>query len=160
MKKSVFLVSLLFLITACVTPKMIAIEQPAVKVITDLEGNQDDLFVKSNDWMISMFVDASSVIQFSDKEEGVLIGKYLMSGTTKTGYSFYSSNTVDTRVYAKIDIRVRDNRARISIEPMNSWRYDESGLTIYNYSKEDFYNDMDKLMLSFENALKSDRIEF
>ena len=110
--------------------------------------------------MISMFVDASSVIEFSDKEGGVLIGKYLMSGEIRTGYSFYATATVDSRVYAKIDIRVRDGRARISIEPIGSWKYDDSGLTIYNYSKENFYQDMDKMMLSFENAIKAETIEF
>ena len=49
-----------------------------------MTDNQDDLFIKANDWMISMFKDASSVIQFNDKQEGVLIGKYLMSGTLNT----------------------------------------------------------------------------
>ena len=160
MKKSLYLILLLFFATSCGTTRMITIDEPTIKGYTDLVDSQDDLFIKANDWMISMFVDASSVIEFSDKEGGVLIGKYLMSGEIRTGYSFYATATVDSRVYAKIDIRVRDGRARISIEPIGSWKYDDSGLTIYNYSKENFYQDMDKMMLSFENAIKAETIEF
>lgn len=160
MKKSLYLILLLFFATSCGTTRMITIDEPTIKVYTDLVDSQDDLFIKANDWMISMFVDASSVIEFSDKEGGVLIGKYLMSGEIRTGYSFYATATVDSRVYAKIDIRVRDGRARISIEPIGSWKYDDSGLTIYNYSKENFYQDMDKLFLSFDNALKAETIDF
>jgi len=160
MKKNVFLISILFVFTACGTVKMVQIDEPVIKVYTDLTDSKDELFVKANDWMIGMFVDASSVIQFSDKEEGVLIGKYLMNGEMKTSTSFYGTVSVDSRVYAKIDIRLRDKGARISIEPLSPWRYDDSGLTIYDYSKEKFYEDMDRIMLSFHNAIKSDKIQF
>lgn len=160
MRKNLFFISVLFLFIGCGTVKMIQIDKPVIKTYTDLTDNQDDLFVKANDWMISMFKDASSVIQFNDKQEGVLIGKYLMSGTLNTSISRYGNVSADSRVYAKIDIRVRDGRARISIEPIGSWKYDDSGLTIYNYSKENFYQDMDKLFLSFENAIKAETIEF
>jgi hypothetical protein len=160
MKKNAFLISLLFVFSACGTVKMVQVDEPVVRVYTDLTDSQDELFVKANDWMVSMFVDASSVIQFSDKKEGVIIGKYLMHGETKTSTSFFGSASVDTRVFAKIDIRVRDKRARISIEPLTPWEYDKSGLTIYNYSKENFYEDVDKMMLSFHNSLKTDKIQF
>ena len=160
MKKNVFLISMFFLFTACGTVKTVQIDEPVIKVYADLTDSQDELFVKANDWMIGMFVDASSVIQFSDKEEGVLIGKYLMNGETRTSNSIFGSASVDTRVYAKIDIRVRDNGARISIEPLSPWKYDDSGLTIYDYSKEKFYEDMDRIMLSFHNAIKADKIQF
>ena len=125
MRKNLFFISVLFLFIGCGTTKMIQIDEPpVVKTYTDLTDNQDNLFIKANDWMISMFKDASSVIQFNDKQEGVLIGKYLMGGETRTSSSFYGSTSVDSRVYAKSDIRVKDNRARISIEPMDSWKYD------------------------------------
>ncbi len=160
MKKNVYLISILFVLNACGTLNMVQIEEPVIKVYTDLTGSKEELFVKANDWMIGMFVDASSVIQFSDKEEGVLIGKYLMNGETRTISSLYGSSSIDSRIYAKIDIRVKDDGARISIEPLSPWRYDESGLTIFDYSKEKFYEDVDKLMLSFYNAMKADRIQF
>jgi hypothetical protein len=160
MKKNVYLISILFVLNACGTLNMVQIEEPVIKVYTDLTGSKEELFVKANDWMIGMFVDASSVIQFSDKEEGVLIGKYLMNGETRTISSLYGSSSIDSRIYAKIDIRVKDDGARISIEPLSPWRYDESGLTIFDYSKEKFYEDMDRIMLSFYNAIKADKIQF
>lgn len=160
MRKNLFFISVLFLFIGCGTVKMIQIDKPVIKTYTDLTDNQDDLFIKANDWMISMFKDASSVIQFNDKQEGVLIGKYLMSGTLNTSTLRYGNVSADSRVYAKIDIRVKDNRARISIEPMDSWEYDESGVTIYDYSEKDFYKDMDRLTADFEKAIKADKIDF
>lgn len=160
MKKSILLILLPFLFTACGTMQTVSIKEPVVKILTELEEKQDELYVKANDWMISMFVDASSVIQFSDKEEGVLIGKYLLSGQASTTMTLFGNTTTDTRVYAKIDIRVRDGRARISIEPLDSWQYDSSGLTIRNYSEENFYQDADNVLVSFENAILASKIEF
>ena len=78
------------------------------EIYEDVIGSHDELYLRANSWMISTFNDAESVIQHSDKEEGVIIGRYLMNGTVSAG--MYGS--VDTRVYAVIDIRVRDDRAR------------------------------------------------
>ena len=133
------------------------IEEPFIKVYDDLEASQNELFLKANEWMVSTFTDAESVIQYSDKEEGALLGKYLMSGMVKSGaYGV----TIDTRIYSKIDIRVKDNKAIISIEPMGSWKYDPSGMTIYKYSKENAIAEMETLAGSLHDALKSEKIEF
>lgn len=125
-------------------------------IFDDLNGTQTELYIKANDWMVSTFVDATSVIQFSDKESGVLMGKYLLNGEVRSaGYM-----TIDTRVYAKIDIRVKDNKAKIEIEPIGSWQYDPSGRTIYNYSKMDALLDMSALAQSLESRLRQAKDDF
>ena len=128
-----------------------------VQIYDSLSSNQSELFVKANGWMVETFNDASSVIQYSDKEAGVLIGKYLLSGKVLTG--LYGA-TADTRVYAKIELKVKDNKARIIITPMSSWRYDSSGMTIYNYSKEDAIDDMNKLAESFKSYISQSSDDF
>lgn len=148
---------LAIIINSCAPLKTIMIEEPFIKVYDDLEASQNELFLKANEWMVATFKDAESVIQYSDKEEGTLLGKYLMFGEIRQG--LYNVTT-DTRIYAKIDIRVKDNKARISIEPMEPWKYDPSGMTIYGFSKEDAIAEMEALANNLHNALKSEKIEF
>jgi hypothetical protein len=127
-----------------------------VQVFEDIPGTKDQLFLKANNWMIETFNDAESVIQHTDKEEGVVIGKYLMYGTVQTS----AYGTADSRVYAVLDIRVKDNKTRLEIKPQGKWYYNASGLTIYGYSKEDAILEMEKLTESLYNALLKDNIEF
>lgn len=157
MKKILSFAILLMLFTSCSTMRLAKFSEPSVKIYEDVSGTKNDLFVKSNEWLIRNFKDATSVIEFSDKEEGVLIGKYLLSGSLVPG--IYGTST-DTRIYAKIDIRVKDSKARISIEPIGEWKYDPSGLTIYTYSPEDAQSDINVLMSSFHSALKAQKIDF
>jgi hypothetical protein len=121
-----------------------------------LRGQREQLYLKANNWMIETFNDAQSVVQHNDKEEGVVIGKYLMSGTVQT--SMYGS--ADSRIYAIIDIRVKDDKARIEIKPQGQWRYDSSGMTIFDYSKDDAVREMQQLAKSFHDALLKVDVEF
>ena len=148
---------ILFSCISCVAYQTLSISEPFIKVYDDLGDNQSQLFVKANEWMIKTFVKSTSVIEFSDKTEGTLIGKYLMSGVENIGsYGM----TADSRVYAKIDIRVKDHKARISIEPIGSWKYDSSGMTIWNYSLDHAKKDMGDLANSLHEALKIKGVDF
>jgi len=55
---------------------------------------------------------------------------------------------------------VKDSKARISIEPLGSWKYDSSGMTIFNYSEDDAMEDMQNLAASFYEALLRKGVEF
>ena len=116
------------------------------EVFKNVPGTRQELFLKANDWMTQAYVDAESVIQHFDDEEGVVIGNYLM-------YGGVSPERVDNRVYAIIDIRVRDNEARIEIRPQERWRFSNNQTSPYTYSKEDARFQMIRLSKSFYNAL-------
>lgn len=124
--------------------------------VLDTPGTKNELFLKANDWMIETFNSAESVIQHSDKEEGVIIGKYLMHGGLSSG--LYGATT-DTRVYAIIDIRVKDNKVRFEVKPQD-WYYDSSGLTVYQFSKQDAIAAMTRLADSFKKGMAKEKIEF
>lgn len=152
MKKLMTIIILAVSLTSCFTLKNATFEKDAfVRVYENLPGNQDDLYLKANEWMVSAFNNAESVIQHSDKEEGVLIGKYLMFGALTTG--MYG---IDSRVFSIIDIRVKDGRARLSIQPDNYTYYD----TQYAYTKEKALATMEELASSFEKSLKSEKVDF
>lgn len=129
------------------------------EVFEDVVGSQAELFLKANTWMVETFNNAESVIQHSDKEAGAIIGKYLMYGSLSRSSGMYAT-TVDTRVYAIIDIRVKDNKARIEVKPQGEWQYDESGMTQYGYSKQDAINEMKSLAESFHKALIKKESDF
>ena len=81
-----------------------------------------------------------------------------MSGEVRPGPY---GTTLDNRVYAIIDIRVKDDKARLEIKPQGTWQYDESGMSaFYSYSKQDAINEMKQLEQSFYNALRKKNVEF
>lgn len=47
--------------------------------VINLEGkSKDDLYLYANSWFVDAFVSAKNVIQYSDKKEGVIIGKWYL----------------------------------------------------------------------------------
>lgn len=68
---------------------------------------QDDIFVRSNSWMVDQFTSAKSVVQFSDKEAGLIKGKYVFD--TQDGPYI-------VRVKSVITIETKDEKARITLE--------------------------------------------
>ena len=114
MKKLVIIILTAVTLTNCASATIIEPETFKQEKIIDIPNeSKDNLFITANDWMVSTFNNAESVIQFSDKSEGTIIGKYLLSGTV---YTLYGS-TNDTRLFAKITVQVKDNKARILVIP-------------------------------------------
>jgi hypothetical protein len=158
------------LLTSCYTyrPITISFAEPITKTY-ELKGTKDDLFVKSNLWMVSAFKDAKSVIQYSDKAEGILTGKYLLHYIApSSGYSplIGSYSTPEYTLYAVIEIRVKDGKAFISVNP-DDWTHtqqlDASGKVVQRegeYTKEKAIVDIDALCESFHKNLLIEKIDF
>lgn len=114
LKKNLFVLALfgVLLLTSCATTqRTVTWDGPIIKVY-DATGSKDELFIRSNRWMISIFRDARNIIQYSDKDEGILIGKYLL-------HEHYNAVGMIETIYAIIEINVKDNKARISVTPDN-----------------------------------------
>lgn len=147
----------LTLLTSCAVGKYANTDftEPIVKTY-DVNGTKDELYLKSNLWMVSIFIDARSVIQYSDKAEGILSGKYLLH--------HYTNSWLDEHPkYALIEIRTKDGKVRISVTPDN-WQYmtnfsgtDERN---WNYTKDMAIADIDALCESFHKSLLVEKINF
>lgn len=145
----------LTLLTGCMTTKLIPVSfsEPFIKTY-DVNLTKDVLFINANRWMISAFKDAKSVIQYSDKAAGTLMGKYLLY--YKPAYVSAYVNSPEENVYAIIEVTVKDGKARISIKP-DSWNNvqytDLNGKAVDSYSQATATADIEALCNSFSRSL-------
>ena len=138
MKKITILLSLIIglFVTSCMPLKTTVVQMDAVSDQVQTEGSKNELYVKANNWMVENFVNAESVIQFTDKESGTVTGKYLLH-KIYIAPSTYSAG-VDSDIFSIIKIQVKDGAAKISIDPQDFTEIETSNLTYRKlyYSKE------------------------
>lgn len=143
--KTIYALLLLFVVSSCMSYTQVTATK--TNNVINLSGTKNELFIKANEWMVRTFKDAKSVIQFQDKEAGKIMGKYLMHS--------YSANNID--IYSLITIEVKDNATKIDIEPIGTWLYDKSGMTIFDYSPEKAQNDMLSLMTDYKTYMSKSK---
>lgn len=147
MKKGILIICSLVLFS-CASLTLTAVpdaEFTKEKIVENLNTSKNDLYVKSNKWMVDAFNNSESVIQFSDKEAGIFTGKYLMMGDVSVG--LYAT-TIDTRVFFTISVEVQNNRAKINIKPSKQ-------IMANPQMKEIIINNIDNLINDFEKAMQS-----
>ena len=150
MKKIIFLsITLSIFFSGCATYTPVHIE-PFTKSF-EVQGDKNKLYVRANNWMVENFTNAKSVIQFSDKEEGIVTGKYLLKDLFDVnGYS-------NGGIFAIIKIQVKDDASKITIIP-DDFQTVQSSLVdpSYAYTKEKATEQINLLVDSYENYLKTD----
>ena len=116
-----------------------------------LNSNHNSNYIKANEWMVSTFNDPQSIIQFKDKEAGVVKGKYIMySGQAGTQYTLSIKP-----YYAIITIRVKDNASKIEISPVDEFVVvDYMGKKV-GFTPEMFTISAKALSESFETHMKN-----
>jgi hypothetical protein len=122
MKKLLYLL-LIVLMASCapLNPSYFSYKEFSAEKVVSVEKNKSDLFLGANTWMIESFNDPASIIKYSDKEEGAIIGQYLMEGNYSAGSAYIPAT--DTRIFATISIVVKDNSTKIKIVPLGIGRY-------------------------------------
>lgn len=81
------------------------------RILTFEDMEQDDLFDLANRWFVHSFGSAQAVIDYQDKERGIVMGKY----TYRTSVMGPLAMSTIDRVQCTIQVEVRDGRARIQI---------------------------------------------
>jgi hypothetical protein len=155
MKRMIFLVLMAAGLSSCFAPGLVTFNDDDFVEVYEIPGTKDELFLKANEWMVSIFNDAKSVIQHSDKEEGVIIGKYLMVSADENSGLY--NKTVKADVFAVIDIRVREGRCRLAVQPLDYYYWEGFGIS---YSKERAADEIAMLTNSFREKLETKKIEF
>lgn len=123
MKKLLLLLVLVCTMTSCgVTKRFTYPALPAIKKSIELTTNKNFNYIRANEWMVEHFVSAKEVVQFSDKEAGIVKGKYLLKKGTYTpgvhvGYGITTEPASTPAHYAIVTVRVKDSAAVIEIIP-------------------------------------------
>jgi hypothetical protein len=98
LKKRLLLAPLLIgLLSSCSSIKTVNFKPFTEVVATNY--NQNKNYVKANEFLVEKFNSSKSIIQFSDKEAGIVKGKYIMTGGE-----------------AIITIKVKDSLSKITID--------------------------------------------
>ena len=142
--KAVIFLSI-FLLFSCGSISII--EPTPITEVVNVKGKDKNLlYIDANNWMVESFVNAKSVIQFSDKENGVITGKYLLSSSGFKGDKIVQDVT---DIFAIIKIELRDNKARITISPYSFKRHSNMN----NYSEEQMNSDVKRLIRNFKEKI-------
>jgi len=149
-----FLVTSFLISCGSMTKFSIPSPEPVTKNV-ETKTNQNSNFIKANEWMVQSFNDAKSVIQFKDKEAGIVNGKYLM----KTGFIYRSDKFNDEpSFYSVITIRVKDSLSRIEINaPSGMYSQKTMGIEV-GFTKESFLTKTKYLIASFEVFMKKESL--
>ena len=68
---------LLLILSSCASTQVAYTPITLTKTAT-VSGSKNEVYVKANLWLVDIFNSAKSVIQFSDKEAGIIKGKYVL----------------------------------------------------------------------------------
>jgi hypothetical protein len=114
---------------------MQAVNKPMIiQRVIDAQGSQSELYRLANEWMAKTFVDSKEVIQYQDKNEGVIVGR----GVTESkiglaNFDFWDSLTIEVKankaratiedIYGETTIL--DTKSTIKPEEMRQKEYDE-----------------------------------
>lgn len=101
------MLSIFLVLSGCATNPAITNSTTYFDVVEVNGVSSADLFVKINLWFVDAFKSAKSVIEFSDKDAGVIKGKYLFEGFGGQWASPYDCESTLT-------IETKDGRYRIS----------------------------------------------
>lgn len=108
MKRAVVILFILLIVAGCASMTTTPLqEKPVVIKVYDSNKEKDDIYRIANEWMVETFKSSSEVIQYQDKEEGVIIGK----GLTLIGSNFAGSSYA----HFTIKIETKENKTRLSI---------------------------------------------
>ena len=154
--RKLLLLFIAVLATSCGSSKFYPAEAPThVQILTDM--NKEDNYIVANEWMVETFNNAESVIQFTDKEEGIVKGKYhITSLSNQMSGGFYVPGTM-VNIGAIITIRVKDSAAKISIDGSGNKYRTDYGI---GYTPAEFKVQEDLLISDFKNRMAKGKDSF
>lgn len=136
MKKHVIfgmILALLVLLAGCQTMEAIPDSENTYAQVYEFPGmHKSDIYTIANDWMVSTFRSAEAVIEYADKDEGIVTGKCIASVPV--------GGILPASIRFKLTINVKEEKVRVK---MDSMKFAESGdAFVDSFSKftRDHYN--------------------
>ena len=121
-----------------------------------IEKNQEkeELFISANIWLVESFKSAKDVIQFSDKEAGIVMGKYMLQPPYYIGDS---SNPNPNGVTALIKIQTKDGATRITVVPEAFREFESAMRPDLSYTREIAQQQINRLIQSYTSFVRYDQ---
>ena len=151
---------------SCTPIKYLTVTTPKQEKILEIKNSKNELYIKANQWMVNTFTSAKSIIQFQDKEEGKIMGKYILHEGIAAydqrglyGITTHVEGTPD--ICCTITISIKDNATKIEITPQGDWLYQkqEPGamyLSIHTYGPDDAKKDIEKLIVDYNTFMSKE----
>jgi hypothetical protein len=140
-KTNVFIaVLLVFIAVACKSTQHVPPTSGPLSVECTTGCSKDEAYIKAMLWMNHTFNQAKSVINYEDKDLGVIMGKYLVLHQSAGQYSTEIDN------YTIIDIKITDDIARMVLTP----DYQTTPMLLKNSWVEAIKASNQRLMTSFQ----------
>ena len=164
MKKIILLLSVI-LTTSCGVQYNYKDIAPVEKVY-EVEGSKEELYVEAANWMAESFNDASSVIQFQDKEAGIITARYMLNPLIEP-VIFPGQGRKDAN-YAIIRMQTKDGASKITVIPVDFMEQYESeaardmrgASTPASYTEVDAINEINTLIQSYGQYLNNQDFNF
>lgn len=168
MKTKLFLSLILMLgvFYSCTPITYLSVTTPRQEQILEIKNSKNELFIKANQWMVNTFKSAKSIIQFQDKEDGKIMGKYILHEgvASYNSVGLYGTSVRHEEIpdiYCLITISIKDNATKIEITPQGDWLYKEQDpgsmwLSLHTYSSEDAKKDIEKLIIDYKAFMNKD----
>ena len=84
---------IILLLTSCISTGVVKTPLTSQTIIEVPNTSQTDLYVRANSAAVEMFNNASSVIQYSDKDAGMIKGKFIISNVLE-GIYYHRINVI------------------------------------------------------------------
>ena len=108
MKKFLAFITIVIVIGGCASWEPIATHEGEFKEIIEVSGkSKEEIYSLSNLWLADTYVSSKSVIEYSDKEAGIIKGNAITRETSS--FALSSSN-----IKYSIKIECKDSKARIT----------------------------------------------
>lgn len=130
---------------------------PPINKLVETNLNKDDNYVRANEWMVEAFNNAESVIQFSDKENGIVKGKYILKPAYISTSPYVASTPSKSAI---ITIKVKDNAAKITVDISNETFHARTDKIYLTYTIFDAKKAIDALLVSFQHRMIEEEDKF
>ena len=96
------------IVSACATTPKIPLDDSYERIFEIQNSSKDKLYTEVNAWFVETFKSAESIIEFQDKEEGRVMGKYV-----------FKARNVNSYYRTIISVDIKENRVRIKFYDPN-----------------------------------------
>lgn len=105
-------VFVIFILSGCTIPRPLTEEESTIQKVVEVPGyNKSQIFERSKMWFAENFKTAKSVIEYDNKDEGILIGKGVMALPVS---DIRAMSTLPWRFKFTVKEEAKDNRFRLT----------------------------------------------